>query len=274
MDKASADNIFFLASGLTFNVLLAGLPFLVLLVAVAGLLLAPHISAPGSTVLNRLWELVPAAGSGIPVELHDRIVDAVESAGSVGVVSAVLFGWFATRLFGSLRAVLSEVFDLRDDRGVVKGKITDFGMVAVSTALLALNVALTSTFTDLGTRWLERLGVRIVPVSALVGWVAALLFVFVMFLLIFKFVPARRLSWRTAVSAALVASAGFELVKLAFGWYLAEVADFQTVFSAFVTPVVFVISLYYLAVIFILSGEIAQILQQRRLMRTQRAVLD
>lgn len=272
--KAAADNVFFLASGLTFNLLLAAIPFLVLLAAVAGVLLEPHITAPASTVLDRLWQLVPAAGSGTPAELRERLGEAVEAAGSVGVVSGVLFAWFSTRLFGSLRAVLSEVFDVRGGLGVVRGKLADFGMVAVSTALLSVNVALTSAATGVGDRILGAFGLQVVPLSALFSWVAGVVFVFVMFLLIFKFVPARSLRWRTAVSAALVATAGFELMKLAFGWYLTNVADFQAVFTAFVTPVVFVISLYYAAVIFILAGEASQVLQERRRMRLQRAVLD
>lgn len=268
-DKAGDDNIFFLASGLTFNLLLAALPFLALLVAAAGLLLAPQIGEPGSTILQRIWALVPAAGPAMPGDLQDQIAGAVQSAGSLGLISAVLFAWFSTRLLGSLRTVLSEVFDLRDRRGIVEGKFMDFGLVLVSTALLVANVAVTTAFTDLGVRSLDLLGIRMDALSSLVGWLAAFLFVFVMFLLIYKFLPARNPSWRTAISAALVASVGFELLKAAFGLYLSQLTNFETSFSAFLTPIVFVVSLYYGAVLFVLAGEIAQLLQERRRIRHQ-----
>lgn len=273
-EKASDDNVFFLASGLTFNLLLAALPFLALLVAAAGLILAPQLAEPGSTTLERLWDLVPAAGAAMPGDLQGQIVSAVESAGSLGVVSAVLFAWLSTRLLGSLRTVLSEVFDLRDRRGMVEGKLMDFGLVLLTTVLLLANVALTTAFTDLGIRTLEELGIRVDAVVGLVGWLAAVLFVFVMFLLIYKFLPARNPSWRTAVSAAAVAAAGFELLKAGFGFYLSRVGDFQTAFSAFLTPIVFVVSLYYGAVLFVLAGEVAQLLQERRRIARQWERLD
>lgn len=274
VDKAGDDNIFFLASGLTFNLLLAALPFLALVVAAAGLLLAPQIGEPGSTILQRIWTLVPAAGPAMPGDLQDQIASAVQRAGSLGLISAVLFAWFSTRLLGSLRTVLSEVFDLRDRRGIVEGKFMDFGLVLVSTALLVANVAVTTAFTDLGVRSLELLGVRVDVVVGLVGWLAAFLFVFVMFLLIYKYLPARNPSWKTATSAALVASVGFELLKAAFGLYLSQLANFETAFSAFLTPIVFVVSLYYGAVLFVLAGEIAQLLQERRRIRHQWERLD
>lgn len=274
VEKGSEDNIFFLASGLTFNLLLAALPFLALLVSVGGLLLGAQLIEPGSTVLQRVWNLVPAAGAAMPSDLEDQIVSAVESAGSLGVVSGALFAWFSTRLLGSLRTVLSEVFDLRDRRGIVEGKIVDFGLVLVSTALLTVNVGLSAAVTDVGQLFLGLLGLRLELLAVLVGWLAAFLFVFVMFLLIYKFIPARRPTWRTAGSAALVASVGFEALKAAFGLYLMHMVNFDTVFSAFLTPIVFVVSLYYGAVLFVLAGEISQLLQQRRRMQRQWEALD
>lgn len=273
-EKAGDDNIFFLASGLTFNLLLAALPFLALLVAAAGLILASQLAEPGSTTIQRLWQLVPAAGAAMPGDLRDQVATAVENAASLGAVSAVLFAWFSTRLLGSLRTVLSEIFDLRDRRGIVEGKLMDFGLVLVSTALLLANVALSTAFTDLGVRSLDLLGIRVDAMSGLVGWMAAVLFVFVMFLLIYKYLPARHLTWRTAISAAAVAAAGFELLKAGFAFYLSRVADVETAFSAFLTPIVFVVSLYYGAVLFVLAGEIAQLLQERRRIRRQWTRLD
>lgn len=274
VEKGADDNIFFLASGLTFNLLLAALPFVALLVAAAGLFLAPRIAEPGSTVLQRVWELVPAAGAAMPGDLQDQVTEVVESAGSVGLVSAVLFAWFSTRLLGTLRTVLSEVFDLRDRRGIVEGKFMDFGLVLLATVLLTVNVGLSTAVTDLGVAVLDLFGLRLELLTGLVGFLAAFLFVFLMFLLIYKFLPARNPTWRTAVSAALVAAAGYEVLKGGFGLYLSRVADTETVFSTFLTPIVFVVSLYYAAVVFILAGEIAQLLQERRRIRGQREVLD
>lgn len=273
-EKAGGDNLFFLASGLTFSLLLAAIPFLLLLLATAGFLLAPEFAEPRSEVLARLWELFPVTDPSVRSEVEVWIGDLAERSRSVGLVSGVLFIWFSTRLFGALRTVLGEVFDLRDDRGVLKGKLADVGMVLLSTVLLSVNITLTSLFTNVGGRTLHLVGVRFGGTDAVVGMIAAFLFLFVMFLMIFKFVPARRLPLRTAVLAALLATLGFESMKAGFGWYLASFADYSTVFFASATAIVALIGLYYGSLTFILSGEIAQLAEERRVMRRQREVFE
>jgi len=278
-EKGAADNVFFLASGLTFSLTVAAVPFLILLLSVAGILLAPEIassqfSSPQQEVLRWLWELIPVTDPGVRDYIQERLEELVQMSGSVGLVSGLLFAWFSTRLFGALRTVLGEVFDLRAGRGIVKGKVADIGMVVVSTVLLAANIGLTSLVSGVGHRVLGALGVRVGAVDAVMGWSTAFLFLFVMYLLIYKFVPARRLPWRTAGLAALLAALSFEALKAGFGWYLANFADYQSVFFAFATIVVLVISLYYTSTLFILSGEVAQLVEERRIMARQREVFD
>lgn len=279
-EKGASDNIFFLASGLTFSLTLAAVPFLILLLSVAGLLLAPEFAAPPGLgtpeeeVLRWLWELIPVTDPEVRDYIGGRVEDLVQSSGSVGLVSGLLFAWFSTRLFGALRTVLGEVFDLRGGRGVVKGKLADIGMVLVSTVLLVANIAMTSVVSGAGHRLLEALGISVGVLDALLGLGTGFLFLFIMYLLIYKFVPARRLPWRTAGLAALLAAVSFELLKAGFGWYLTNFADYQNVFFAFATIVVLVISLYYTSTLFVLSGEIAQLVEERRIMARQREVFD
>ena len=185
----------------------------------------------------------------------------------LGIVpGALVFTWIGVGL--------GEVFDLRGDRGIVKGKMADVGMVLVGTVLLVANIVLTSLISGAGHRVLGALGIRVGAVDALFGLGTAFLFLFLMYLMIYKFVPARRLPWRTAGLAALLAAVSFELLKFGFSWYLTNFADYQSVFFAFATIVVLVISLYYTSTLFVLSGEIAQLVEERRIMARQREVFD
>jgi hypothetical protein len=42
---------------------------------------------------------------------------------------AVVLAWISTRLVGTLRVVLRRLFDLEEDRGIVRGKLFDFKVV-------------------------------------------------------------------------------------------------------------------------------------------------
>lgn len=273
-DRSGDDDVFFLASGLTFCLLLAAGPFLLLLLSAAGAFLASPFHLPQSEILNRFWQLFPVTDPEVREALQRQLRRLIASAGPVTVVSGVLFVWFSTRLFGALRTALAEVFDLRSRRGIVWGKVVDVEMVLISTVLLTVNIALTSAIGGLGLQVLTHLGMRPGIPERLVGLLTAFFFIYVMFLLIYKFVPARQLSWRTASVAALFAAAGFELLKWGFGWYVTNYADFSRVFFTLTTVVVVVITLYYGAILFLLGGEVAQVYQMRRTMRAQRETFE
>jgi len=255
---------------MTFSLVLAAVPFLILLLSVAGLFLAPQFEAPQSEVMIWLWRLVPVENPETREALRDVLADVVERSGSIGLFSGLAFVWFSTRLFGALRTVLEEVFDLREGPGVVKGKLTDVGLVLVSTLLLSLNVALTSYLSGLGQRAARIVEFRPNLLQTVLGIGVAFLTVYLLFLLIFKFVSLGRIRWRTASHAALFAAFSFELLKLGFGWWVSNYADYSAVFFALSTVVVLVIAVYYGSVLFVLGGEIAQVAQLRRTLRRQR----
>jgi membrane protein len=272
-DQAASDDIFFLASGLTFSIMLAAIPFLALLLAVAGVILAPQMDAPRSVVLDWIGSLLPVSEQ-VEREILDQLVDVVEISRSLGFISAILFVWFSTRLFGALRTVLDSVFDLREGPGILRSKLLDVKLVVIATVLLTANVAITTSFLALSREWTERLPVATGTPAQLLGYATAFYAIFLMYLLIYKFVPATNLKWRTAAIAAVVASVGFELLKAALGWYLSDVADFSRFFFAFATLVVLVVSFYYVAIAFVLGGEVAKVYAFRRAMRQQREAFD
>ncbi|MEE8596036.1 MAG: YihY/virulence factor BrkB family protein [Gemmatimonadota bacterium] len=278
-NRAADDNIFFLASGLTFGVLLAAIPFLLLLIYVASLVLSPYFG-PGvaeDEVLEALWRIMPVTSPEVIETARAYISQIIASAGSIGLIGGILFVWFSTRLFGALRTALNQVFDLKDTRGIVRGKIGDMQMVVVSTLLLSVNIAVTSTMKVLGDRgiqFLGQLGLRAGSPQKAFAFLTAFTFVFLMFLLIYKYVPARRLPWRTAIIASLFAATTFELLKMGFSWWVANYANYSAVFFAFATLVVLIISSYYASILFVLGGEVAQVYEVRRKLRRQREFFD
>lgn len=275
-EKAADDNIFFLASGLTFAVFLAAIPFLILLLSVVGLLIAPHFQVDQAEVLTRVQELIPLQDPGLQERFAGTVEGLVQNAGSLGLASGVAFVWFSTRLFGALRTVLGEVFDLRETHGVIRGKLADVQMVLVSTVLLTVNVGLTSFLGGLGRDALRRSGVDVdvAFIQEALGFASAVLFIYLMFLLIFKFVPRKGLRWRTAAVAALVAALGFEAVKFGYGWFVANYADYSVAFFGIAATVVLVISVYYGCILFVLGGEVAQVYELRRTLWRQRELFE
>ncbi len=283
-EKADDDNVFVLASGLTFSILVAAVPILFIVVSLISLTLERAASAAGIEPIDQLRNyldlIVPVMGEGgtgernLPEEVIQWVVDRGQA---IGLISFVAFVWFSTRLFGSIRSVLREVFDLRQSRGIIQGKIFDAEMVLVSSVLLILNIGITVVVNLAKARGFEFLGLspqHVGMVEKLYAQVTAFAFIFLLYLLLYKFVPARRIPWRMAVAAALFTAVCWELLKFVFTVYLTRVADYGSIYGGLPTLVVVVIWLYYLSIIFVLGAEVAQVHELRRVRRLQMEVLE
>jgi membrane protein len=143
-DNAGEDNVFFLAGGIAFNILLAVVPFALLLVTGLAYFLNQTGESAAGEVSRLLDRLLPAGLTTGREVIGGVLVEAVRTRGRVGVLSAVTFVWFSTRLFGSLRSVLADVFDIEQERGIVAGKLFDIRITVVSTLLVVAYTALSA----------------------------------------------------------------------------------------------------------------------------------
>src|SRR3954467_14951778 len=134
-DVAGEDNISFLAGGIAFNLLLAAVPFTLLLLSGLGYLLHESPEQSSSTVWGFIDNLMPPHAATNDEQLHTILDGVIKARGSVGLFGAIAFIWFSTRLFGTLRSVLGEVFDIEQGLDFIKGKLFDIKITVLSTVL-------------------------------------------------------------------------------------------------------------------------------------------
>ena len=96
-----------------------------------------------------------------------------------------------------------------------------------------------------------------------------------LFFLVFKILPSRRIYWRTALIAATFCALAFEVAKRLYTLYLARFVTFDRVASdanalAFL---LFFLWIYFTAYVFLLGGEVAETYDLIRMRRAQRVVL-
>ena len=277
-DNSGEDNIFFLAGGIAFNLLLAAVPFLLLIVVGMATILHQPTSASSAEINALLDKVMPPHPEAAASPIHGLLDDIIQARGAIRLYSAIGFIWFSTRLFGSLRSVLAEVFDIEQDRGIIDGKLFDIKITIIATLLIvgytALNAYL-AVATTRGFHVLTTYGVRTEVMGQLEYWLGrALAFVFIttMFFSLYKFLPNRRIRWQTALVAGVFTSAMFEIARNAFSAYVRNFNPGSLYTGALTAIVVVVIWVYYAALIFILGGEVGQVFELRRVRRMQREV--
>ena len=279
-DNSGEDNILFLAGGIAFNILLAFVPFVLLLVSGLAYFLnqsADASSAEVAALVERLLPQNPTAGSTVVREI---LADVVQTSGAVGVYSAVGFIWFSTRLFGSLRSVLCDVFDIEQDRGIVAGKLFDIRLTIIATLLVVGYTVLSAYLaiaTTRGIAVLRMTGLRenvMGQLEYVLGRIAAFAVVTLMFFSLYKFLPNRRIRAKTALVAALFTSTLFEVARNLFTAYVQRFDPGSLYTGTLAAIVILVFWVYYAALIFILGGEVGQVYELRRVRRLQREALE
>ena len=278
-DNAAEDNVLFLAGGIAFNILLAALPFILLLIAGLTYLLPTLFNVEPVQAVNAFIDrLMPLHSEEGGSTVHEMLEEVMRTRGTVPVWSAILFAWLSTRLFGSLRAALADVFDIDNERSIIRGKIFDMQITVVSTILFVASTVVSTYLALATTRGLGvllQLGLRRDVMTSMEYWIGrgfAFVFITMMFFALYKYLPVRQVRVRTALLASVFSGLLFELAKSVFRVVLGGLNP-QSIYSGTVAALVIVVAwVYYAALIFLIGGEVGQVYELRRTRKLQREV--
>ncbi|HET8713236.1 MAG TPA: YihY/virulence factor BrkB family protein [Gemmatimonadales bacterium] len=260
IEAAYEDNIPFLAGALSFDILLTAIPFVGLVLGIVGYLVQYQLAVQQLNVHELLQRFLPESSGGADGQfgfIERALGDLVARRGHFTILAAPLFLWFSTRMFGGLRAALNEVFDTEENRPWPVAKLTDLAMVFVVGALFLANAFATTS------------GGGVFP------QLLSLLFSTLLFFVIFKFAPSRRIYWRTGMVASLFCAVMFEIAKRLYALYVARFVTFDRVASDanLIGFLLFLLWIYYTAYMFLLGGEVAETYDLMRMRRQQRVRL-
>jgi membrane protein len=267
--KALDDNIFFMAGAITFNLLVAIIPLLVVAVGIAGFMLTARFGDPAAALTELLRGGLPVTGEelGLLSWIEALIDTLVQERTGFSIVGAVVLIWISTRLVGTLRTVLREVFDMPQARGLIRGKVFDIQMVIVAGFLFVVNIGVTvrlRAIRDFGIDLLGLEGSGLAITRRGYAMVVAFASIWVLFVLVYRYLPPRPVPWRTALIAATFTAILFEATKYLFGWYIVSVAEYRSAYGNLTSVAVLFFWIYYGAIVFILGGEVAQVHTMQR----------
>lgn len=232
----------------------------------------PHTAVPGSD----------------PFALIERLLSGIAAnRGQLSLYAAPAFLWFSTRLFAGVRTSLNDIYDVSARPlprrhfllNLLLAKLRDSGMVLATVVLFLANTLLTTGLALLRDRGAERapaeLEFFVSTMGRLSGEVLALAFSISLFYVTYRYASLRHLPWRTALLASTFTALLFEVAKRLYGLYLANFASLEgpggdaNVGAA----VLFVLWVYYTAIVFLLGAVVAETWELRKMQQRQRAIL-
>lgn len=235
------------AAALAYYAIFSIFPLFLLLVVAVSNVVNPALAS--EQIGNGLRLFLP---TGMVSPLQNDVTLALEQAKSFGIIALAGLAWSALGLFSNLTSSLDMIFQSPANRSMWRQRFVAFLMTII---LIVLVIASFITSGVLSLVW------------AMLGsqpnlWLSiARLFLpmgldMVIFALLFRFVPARGVSWDAVWPAAILGAVGWELAKSAFGWYLTNLANFQIVYGSIATAIALLFYAYITASIFLLSAEI------------------
>ncbi|HRZ10106.1 MAG TPA: YihY/virulence factor BrkB family protein [Gemmatimonadales bacterium] len=290
MQAADENHVPFLASALTFDALLAAIPF-VLLLLVGLTQVAQPWAGPGAVDLPHFFEgFLPPHDTSVgrdPFFLLEEVLGRIAEYGSkLSLYAVPAFLWFSTRLFASIRTALNQMYDVSVRPPVRRhflvsyllSKLRDVVMVVIT-----LGVFVASTAVSAAVGITRAYGEADSPVlrflfSSLGRWIPELLslsLTFTLFFLIYRYASVRRIDTRAALVASAFGAVAWDVAKRLFAMYLGKVATVETVTVDFhlTAMILTVLWVWYTALVFLLGGIVAETWQLRTMQQEQRAIL-
>jgi len=229
-------------------------PLLIILVAIAAWVTDAqtaygHLSAQ----LNSLF------GESTAQILLEAMKNSQQTDGGIAAalsVGTLLLG--ATTVFAALEDALEHIWGSQalapqGLRGWLRARLLSFGLILAVGFLLLVSLSLSTGLAAL-KGVIARHFTPLVVLTTVLDFAISTAFVTALIALIYRYMPARRMSWRPVLWGALVTALLFHLGRWLISLYLARAAQ-PSAFGAAASFVAMLLWLYYTAQIFLLGAE-------------------
>jgi membrane protein len=189
-------------------------------------------------------------------QLIQSVVDnAIITSTEVNILAFLGAVWGGVSFFNAVRVSLNTAWDIKNPPSILKGQLINFAMMVVAGVLISLSVLLTILLNvnDQETQ-VSGFLIRNLTARVLVNIVITLL-AFIVFLLLYKFIPHSRPKWRDLWLGALISAVSFEITKVIFIAYVRIVQPYNLVYGSISLIIAFLMWAYLSALIFIFIAK-------------------
>lgn len=245
------DDVSSLGAQLTYYLILSFFPLLIFVVSVLGF---AHQSANG--LINDLVRILPTDTQPVVLDIFDEVSrNNSRALLSFGMLATI---WAASSGVNAVIKGLNKAYDAEENRPYWKVK----GISLLATLILAFVVVLSLFTLVFGERFglylfkllhypepfLHIWGIlkSLVPLSAL----------FLVFLLLYRMAPNRKLTWKEVLPGTLFTTFGWIIASLSFSVYVNKFGHYSNTYGTLGGFIILLVWLYWTSIIILMGGEI------------------
>ena len=264
------DNVPRLGASLAYYTLFAIAPVLLVAIAIAGAVFGEE--AVRGEIVGQLDELLGRDGAlAVQALLEGARRDTDDILATV--LGGITFALAATGAFLELQTALNTIWRVKPKENAnvasfLWDRLRSFALVVAIGFLLLVSLAVSAALAALNT-WLN----RSLPGMPLMLWSAvnvllSLVVIGVLFAMLYRFLPDRKLEWRHVIVGALVTTVLFSIGKQVIGLYLGQSTTSST-YGAAGSVVVLLLWVYYSSQVVLLGAEFTRVYASRHGVRPQ-----
>ncbi|MEX2463681.1 MAG: YihY/virulence factor BrkB family protein [Balneolaceae bacterium] len=261
--------VFFNASAITFNLFICAIPFTLILISILGYILS--FDAAFDELLRYGRELFPTLSyknqSGDIIEgaitLEELLQPLIGARQIFGISGLIILIFFAQGLFHTLKHVLFMVFDIKDRKSPTMEFVYNFftfGIIGGVFIFFTMAISLISIFS------FENYPIPYTDIVIELEWISEwltgfipLLFTFVLFYAIFRFISERRMNVKVSLVAAATYTLLFALGKNLMSFYLQYAFEaYQFFYQGYAALTVISFWAFYTATLFVITTILAK----------------
>lgn len=205
-------------------------------------------------LLRAVEQLLPG------VESREILDQLIRSRGAFGILGLVTTVYAGTGFVGSLTGALNRVWEVSAGRNPLGQKLLNLLVVVMLGVVL-----LGSVFLTIWAAYLTRiaLGEGAAGPTRAIEIVASPLALFLVLLAVYRFLPARRLTWKSQIPGAMLGAVGIEALKRGFTFWAQHSAGIAAVPRTLLSVVILLIWLGLFSQI-VLYGAALNVVRDRR----------
>ncbi len=253
------DNLFVVAGGVAFYILLSIFPGIAALISLYGLVSDPVQVQQQFAILK---DVIPGSAYDILNQQVTAIVSTPSRSLSFGIIFGLLFTiWSAARGMKALIIALNVAYNTKEERNILRFNLTalvlTFGTIIFILISLVLIVLLPPLFA-----YVDFLSAHRILIST-ARWVLLALFIMLGLSMIYRYAPNRKKpEWKCLSLGAIFATIIWILGSILFSFYVANFGSYNQTYGSMGAVIILMLWFYLTAYLILLGAELNILMEE------------
>jgi len=257
-EKTAADHAWTLASGISFNFILALFPFGLILFTIVGIYLQnSDVIQFIITELSALDFIPENFKEKIVIQLFDRSNELIKNTWITGVIGVAGLFWTMSGLFASMLDVMNRIYDYSGETSFIIGKLRDFMLIIINLVLFIITIFITSLRQIIFYNEFELFGNKfdLSYFDSSIAFTISIIVTFLLHFISYRYVPDFRIPIKALLFSSLIATVLFEISKFGFTFYVLKLSNYSKIYGAYAAVFLIFLFVYVISVVFVIGCE-------------------